>query len=42
MESVLEMASGLVRLGARSTPGGNGGSPFACVGSTVMFMPFDG
>ncbi len=32
VDSVLEMASGQVRLGARSTPGGSGGSPLACDG----------
>lgn len=32
VESVCEMASGQVRLGVRSTPGGRGGRPLACVG----------
>lgn len=35
MESVCEMASWQVRPGDRSTPGGSGGRPFACVGCAV-------
>ena len=43
VERVLEIASGQVRLGARSAPGGNGGSPFAGAGGgAVAFVPFDG
>lgn len=30
VDSVLDMASGQVRFGARSTPGGNGGNPDDC------------
>ena len=36
VERVLEMASGQVRLGARSTPGGKGGSPLICGGGGKM------
>ncbi len=40
MESVCEMASGQVRPGDRSTPGGSGGRPFACGGSAVASVSF--
>ncbi len=34
------MASGQVRPGDRSTPGGSGGRPFACGGSAVASVSF--